>query len=276
MRAHFRIGGGRVSSSRLAAIIVVGLIGTACANAPQDRARPGQATDVTPTADATSTDCAALWTSVRDSAVASGVADGEARRLADQARVECEQAKGGAPVTGADELTDAPCGKELDAKNAAAPKGDPKTVGVYLSCKADFALVGTPQQPVYLAMREIPASLTGSEAERLEGAVRAYMAGPTPEEQSRGYFSAAPTSMAATIEDVSISGSSATINFSPDVADHIGNLTAGTAGQVFVIELGATVFQFAGIDQLTLQVEGDCERFWHLMERTCSVIERQG
>jgi hypothetical protein len=242
----------------------IGLFAVACADTPQERAQPEQA--VSPT------DCAALWTSVRESAVASGVADGEARRLADQARVECESAKGG--VTGAEEFADAPCGKDEDARNAAPPTGDPKMVGVYLSCKADFALVGTPQQPVYLAMREIPASLTGSATARLEGAVRAYIAGATPEEQSRGYFSAAPTSLAAAIREVRISGNAATLDFSADVSGRMGNLGTSTATDVFVVELAATVFQFEGVDQLTLQVEGDCEGFWRLVERTCTVIKR--
>jgi spore germination protein GerM len=147
-------------------------------------------------------------------------------------------------------------------------------VGVYLSCKADFALVGTPQQPVYLALREIPFSLTGSQEERLEGAVRAYIAGPRPEELSRGYFSAAPPSLADALESVSISGGSATIEFSTKVEGRMGNLGNSTVTEVFLVELAATAFQFEGVDELTLQVEGDCERLWNLMERTCTVIKR--
>ncbi len=147
-------------------------------------------------------------------------------------------------------------------------------VGIYLSCEADFGLVGTPAQPVYLAMREIPSALTSSPAARLEGAVRAYIAGPTPEEEKDGYFSAAPTSLAAAIRDVSINGSGATIDFSADVSARMGNLGTSTATDVFMIELAATAFQFEGVDQLTLQVDGDCESFWRLVERTCTTITR--
>jgi hypothetical protein len=127
---------------------------------------------------------------------------------------------------------------------------------------------------VYLAMREIPGSLTGSAAEELEGAVRAYFAGPTPAEQSDGYFSAGPPSMAVSIKNVSIDANTATIDFSADVGDRLGNLGTSTATEIFKIELSATVFQFEGIDQLALQVEGDCETFWHLMERDCTVLKR--
>lgn len=149
-------------------------------------------------------------------------------------------------------------------------------VGVYFSCGADSATLGTPEQPVYLAMREIPAELTDTVDERLEGAVRAYISGPTPQEQDRGYFSAAPASLASAIQEVRIDGSAAVIDFAPKVAGQLGNLGTSTATEVFVIELGATVFQFDGIDQLTLQIQGDCEQFWRLMERTCTVIKRTG
>lgn len=149
-------------------------------------------------------------------------------------------------------------------------------VGVYFSCGSDSATLGTPEQPVYLAMREIPAELTDTVGERLEGAVRAYISGPTPQEQDRGYFSAAPASLASAIQEVRIDGSAGVIDFSPKVAGQLGNLATSTATDVFVIELGATVFQFDGIDQLTLQVQGDCEQFWRLMERTCIVIKRTG
>jgi hypothetical protein len=167
------------------------------------------------------------------------------------------------------------CADDESLQNAPPRTDDPKMVGVYFSCGADAATLGTPQQPVYLAMRPIPAELTDTEEERLEGAVRAYIAGPTPEEQDRGYFSPAPSSLASAIREVRIDGSTAVLDFSPEVANlQLGNLGTTTATDIFVIELSATVFQFDGVDQLTLQVQGDCEKFWRLMERTCTVIER--
>ena len=265
MKVHLGVGGAWRSHPLLIAVIVACLFAASCANAPRERTQP----EAEP--QGTATDCATLWTTVRESAVASGIDDGEARRLADQARVECEGVK--REVTG-NESADAPCGKDVSARNAAPPRGDPKTVGIYLSCKADFAVIGTPQQPVYLAMREIPDSLTGSAAEQLEGAARAYFAGPTPEEQGDGYFSAGPPAMAAAIKNVSISGNSATIDFSQDLHGQTGNLGTSTATAVFLNELSATVFQFEGIDELTLRLEGDCEEFWHLMEMGCTAIRR--
>jgi hypothetical protein len=167
------------------------------------------------------------------------------------------------------------CADDVSLQNAPPGTDDPTMVGVYFSCRADAATLGTPEQPVYLAMREIPAELTDTDEERLEGAVRAYIAGPTPEEQDRGYSSAAPSSLASAIHEVRIDGRTAVIDFSAEVASlQLGNLGTSTATLVFVIELGATVFQFDGIGQLTLQVQGDCEQFWRLMERTCTVIER--
>jgi hypothetical protein len=265
VKAHLGVGGTWRSPQPLIAAIVACLFAVSCADSPRERTQP----EAEP--QGTATDCATLWTTVRESAVASGIEDGEARRLADQARVECEGVKG--EVTG-DQFADAPCGKDESARNAAPPGGNPKTIGIYLSCKADFTVIGTPEQPVYLAMREIPGSLTGSAAGQLEGAVRAYFAGPTAEEQSDGYFSAGPASMAEAIKNVSISGNSATIDFSADAGDRMGNLGTSTGTAVFIIELSATVFQFEGVDQLTLQVEGNCEGFWHLIERDCRVIKR--
>jgi hypothetical protein len=65
------------------------------------------------------------------------------------------------------------------------------------------------------------------------------------------------------------------MDFSADIADRMGNLGASTATDVFITELAATVFQFRDIDQLTLTVEGDCEQFWRLLERECTVINRK-
>jgi hypothetical protein len=178
-----------------------------------------------------------------------------------------------AALRAAQGLAEEPCADDV-SQGAPPATGDPKMVGVYFSCRADSATIGTPRQPVYLAMREIPAQLTDTLDERLEGAVRAYIAGPTPEEQDSGYFSAAPSSLARAIQEVRIDGSAAVIDFSPKVGGQLGNLGTTTATDVFIIELRATVFQFDRLDQLTLQIEGDCEQFWRLLERTCTVIRR--
>lgn len=166
------------------------------------------------------------------------------------------------------------CAEDVNLQDALPPTDDPKMVGVYLSCGADAAVLGTDQQPVYLAMREIPTGLADTPEGRLEGAVREYIAGPTSAEQDRGYFTAAPAALADAIKEISIDGTMAIIDFSAEVANQLGNLGATTATDVFVNELAATVFQFDGIDQLALQLEGDCEQFWRLLERTCTDIKR--
>jgi Tol biopolymer transport system component len=202
------------------------------------------------------------------------VESGDVRQLTQGPGLDCCASWQPLPAEAVGEIEDVPCADDVSLRNALPASSDPKIVGVYFTCRADSPTLGTPQQPVYLAMREIPAALAGTLEERLEHAVRAYIAGPTPSETDRGYTSASPSSLADAIRDVRVDGGAATIDFSPDVADRLGNLGTATATDVFVIELGATVFQFEGVDRLILQVQGDCDRFWMLLERTCTVIER--
>lgn len=207
--------GRRVGWLWLAALLVVlAVLAGACANEAGNRAQPEQ--------QPSAVDCAQLWTTVRETAVASGVDDGEARRLADQARLECEIANETIPPEA--EIDEFLCADDVSLQDARPTTDDPKMVGVYFSCGADSATLGTPGQPVYLAMREIPAELTDTVDERLEGAVRAYISGPTPQEQDRGYFSAAPASLASAFQEVRIDGSAAVIDFSPKFVGQRGIL----------------------------------------------------
>lgn len=216
--------------------------------------------------------CAERWEAAYRSALDSGVADGEARRLADRARAECEGL--GTTVPSIEPGASVPCAGDADVRNAPPVKGEPKLVSVYFSCEADLVALGTMKQPLYAFAREIPLSLTDSTEERLEGALREYLRGPLPSEEERGYFSASGSTLSDALGDVLLTAGLAHVSFDPVIEQKLGNLGTATASSVFVLESQAVSFQFPEVDTLELQVAGDCERFWHLFEQTCRRINR--
>lgn len=73
---------------------------------------------------------------------------------------------------GTAEIEEFSCADDVSLQDALPPIEDPTVVGVYFSCGADSPVLGTNQQPVYLAIREVPAELSETTQERLEAAVR--------------------------------------------------------------------------------------------------------
>lgn len=165
------------------------------------------------------------------------------------------------------------CADDADRRNA-APVEDGGEVSVYFSCEADGALLGTDRQPVYMFARSVPDDLSGTPDGRLEAALRAYLAGPTPDEADLGYFTPAPASLAAALQDVSVVEGTAAVDFTTLDQGGLGNLGTSTASLTFLLELRALAFQFPDVQQLVLRVDGDCEGFWHMLEMSCQTIRR--
>ena len=218
--------------------------------------------------------CAQLWVDVYESSLRSDIADGESRRLADAARAECEGL--GTTVPTIDAGPAVACAGDGDRRSAPPVSGDVKYVSVYFSCEADFATLGTSKQPLYMFTREIPGSMTDSVDGRVQAALRAYLRGPRPDEVDRGYFSAGAASLADDLADVSVLGGTATVDFDVTIEGHLGNLGTSTASQVFLLELQAPAFQFPEVKTLVLRVDGDCDRFWQMLEMSCRTVSRSG
>ncbi len=216
--------------------------------------------------------CVDLWVEVYDTSVASGVTSGEARRLADAARAECEGLGTTVPSIAPGPVS--ACSGDDQRRNAPAIVDDPRYVSVYFSCEGDFAFLGTSAQPLYMFVREIPSSMTDTSDERLEAALSAYLAGPRPNEVDRGYFSAGAAPLADLLTTAEITRGTARIDFSSKVVDHLGNIGTATASQVFLLEMQATAFQFPEVKEVVIQVDGDCDAFWRLLEMSCQSIQR--
>jgi len=171
---------------------------------------------------------------------------------------------------------DVECAGDTERRNAPPALGDERYVSVYFSCEADFATLGTMKQPLYTFAIEIPRSMTDTTDGRLLAALKAYLTGPRPEDVEKGYFSASAASFVDDLAHVSVAEGVATVDFRATVENHFGNLSTSTAGQIFLLELQALAFQFPEVKSLVLQVEGDCDRFWTMLESSCQTVDRVG
>lgn len=210
--------------------------------------------------------CASLWVTTRDDLRVSGAPDGEARRHADLAREKCEE-----PLVGSRESprAAAPCADDTNRRNApGARRAD--VASVYFSCMAN---VGAQGQPVYRFTRRVVD--TSDAAIRLEAALRAYLQGPTRAEKQLGYMTAVPTPFGDALQGVSVQGRRAIVSFTPALEARVGALPTAAA-DAFLLELKTTVFESGDIQQLDLDIAGECERFWRLLEGrgSCVTLER--
>lgn len=140
-------------------------------------------------------------------------------------------------------------------------------LAIYFSCRADPLLTFY----VPTTGRTI-GEISGDVASQLNEVITLYAEGPTAEEQLQGYGAFAGVQLP--INSVSLVGSRAIIDFGGDITD-INGLGTGSFDGVVLSELQANVFQFPGIEELELQIDGDCARFGTMMEYgRCIVLTR--
>ena len=238
---------------------------TSCGDANNEGTGRAGSGESSPSAQPTDlTGCAALWTSVRETVVDSGLPDGVARRQADLARAECEErilATQTPPTV--IEKTFA-CAEDEPAE--ATVSNEQKSVAVYFSCVATSAGAGF---PVYEFIRPVESS--DDLASRIDSAIMAYLAGPTDAEAARGYFAVIANPLTDPIADIRVDNGVAVVNFTPAMPERNGGFTT-TAGENAIRELAWTVFQFDGVTELHLEVGGDCAQFWHMFESICHAV----
>ena len=213
-------------------------------------------------------DCAQVWQETRNEVRASGQPDGEARRAADLARLECENKKAGPP--GEEPTTPLlfPCASDDDQRNARPPP-HPEVVGVYFACRSEPPGA---EYPVYLQLRDAPSSRSELE-DRVSFAVAEYLEGPTAEESERGYVGVLSKPLTGALDSVTIDGDRVEVSFDSSFEKEPGWF-ASTAG-LFFLSVGATVFQFQDLNELELQVSGSCHRFWRLLEGICNTTTKE-
>jgi hypothetical protein len=140
-------------------------------------------------------------------------------------------------------------------------------LAVYFSCRGDTPLtfyVPTTGRPI--------GKISTDVASQLDEVIRLYADGPTAEEQVNGYGAFAGLQLP--INSVSLIGGRAIIDFGAGITD-INGLGTSSFDGIVLSELQANVFQFPDIDELELDIEGDCERFGAMMEYgRCLVLTR--
>lgn len=245
---------------------------TACGTPSQDSRNSTEAS-----AEQSPLNCAAVWQEIRDKVTLAGEPDGEARRQADLARAECEGlsldeypagARSKEVAEQAQGEEDPKCASESDRREA-PPPDDSSSVAVYFSCKADM---GSRSEPVYMHVRVVPSDDRDIVQTQLDVALRAYLEGPTEQESQRGYTTALSGTDGALLEAVMLRDGAAIISFSPEIERFAPFAT--TAGQTLIGEIRANAFQFSQINNVRLEVAGDCSRFWRMLESECQVLHR--
>lgn len=215
-------------------------------------------------------DCATVWRESRASERAKGHPDGEARRQADSARVDCEERQ--LPQNEAASGVDAACLKDGGRRNASA-SAEPSRVGIYFSCRGDVLESG---HPLYLFEEEVdPGADTTT---RLQAAISAYLEGPSMNQREQGYMTALPPiSLVDSLDRVTIKGPTAVVSLNERFVDLVasnGPVGTSSGSLAFLDELGTTALQFDEIRRVEVQVSGDCEAFWRLLEMSCQVLDR--
>jgi hypothetical protein len=144
-----------------------------------------------------------------------------------------------------------------------------KFITVYFSCAAS---AGGKNESVYPFERE-PAQTPDGPVGMAEEGVRAYFNGPTKTEARQGYISAVQTPFPDALNYLTLHRETATLDLAPEFVKQVPSMPSA-AGQSLLRQLEATVFHVPEIDRLRLQVDGDCSRFWSLLQMTCRVLER--
>lgn len=171
------------------------------------------------------------------------------------------------PGAEAAQTEDPACASEEERKNAPPPSENDK-VGVYFSC---IATIGTQNQPLYMFERSVPPDQQTEEG-RIFVTVTEYLEGPDEEEAADGYLTAIGKRVENVLKSVQIDGDHVTLDFSSAIEPDIPGTS--TAGQVLVLEVKALANQFPQFRSLDLLIEGDCDRFWKLMEKSCQTVNR--
>lgn len=191
---------------------------------------------------------------------------GEEREAADLAREKCEEKAAAEPSPA--EGSPAGCLSERNRRNAPPPQ-DPSKVAYYLSCRGD---VKGDDHPVYRFTTSVPEE--ADVRQRLEVAVRTYLRSPTENQRDRGYLATIPVPLDDVLDDVVMDEGEARLDFNPEIADRMAHGGGSAASLGFVEEITETVLQFDQLEQVRIQIDGDCERFWRLFEMSCHVLTR--
>jgi hypothetical protein len=150
--------------------------------------------------------------------------------------------------------------REQDCEIAAPPPGVP-TVQVVFSCG------------------ELPVGswrvIEDEASDSLAFALRALLAGPTPQERAAGLSSFFSEETAGMLNRAEVSDGVAFIDFG-DFSRIIPNASTSAGSAELLDQLAGTIFQFDGIVEAELSFDGSCDAFWNWLQRGCERLTRSG
>jgi hypothetical protein len=120
--------------------------------------------------------------------------------------------------------------------------------------------------------RPVPAQRRVSGAP-LDGALRALVMGPTPEERADGADSWFSPETAGVIRRVQAAEGEVVVDFR-DLPDLIPGASSSAGSEQLLASLDSTVFQFDWVESVEYRLEGSCEAFWEWLQRECQVVRR--
>lgn len=107
----------------------------------------------------------------------------------------------------------------------------------------------------------------------LDGALRALVLGPTPEEHDDGLWSWFSLETRGVIRRVQAADGHVVIDFR-DLPDLIPGASSSAGSHQLLTALDSTVFQFDWVETAEYRLEGSCDAFWEWLQRSCEVVER--
>lgn len=203
--------------------------------------------------------CARQWPLTRERARSEGQRDGEARRAADNERASCEAEvyrrlpapqPPPAPVCG-------PGPAPVQSLDGALVVSEGE-LNVLLTCGGES--LGF---PAFVVTRLSPVSADPSA--RLQAAVGAWLAGPSPQELAAGYTTVFGADRSDLLQGVRVQGERAYVDLT-EAFERLPNLTTSTAGSYFLTQAAVAARQVPEFQKVEYTIAGSCDRFARALE----------
>jgi hypothetical protein len=108
----------------------------------------------------------------------------------------------------------------------------------------------------------------------LDGALRALVVGPTPEERADGLTSWFSVETRDVIRRIQAVEGEVIVDFR-DLPDVIPGASSSAGSQHLLASLDNTVFQFDWVESVEYRLDGSCDAFWEWLQRSCEVVRRE-
>jgi hypothetical protein len=108
----------------------------------------------------------------------------------------------------------------------------------------------------------------------LDGALRALVVGPTPEERADGMRSWFSRETRGVLRRVRAEDGDVVVDFREDLPTLIPGASSSAGSEQLLMALDSTMFQFDWVRSVEYRLEGSCDAFWEWLQRSCQVVTR--